>query len=74
MLGSLLVGISFAKAFALGAKGIICENLNENDFDDFQEKKVKAFFQVSQDDFKKLKEKSGKKVYLDPEKKLILFL
>ena len=75
-----ILGKSFAKgaifkAFGLGALGIIGVKIRESDFEDLEEKAIQSpVFQVSEEDFEKLKKNLDKQVFLDPENKCLVVL
>lgn len=75
-----ILGKSFAKgaifkAFGLGALGIIGVKIRESDFEDLEEKAIKSpVFQVSEEDFEKLKKNLGKQIFLDPDNKCLVVL
>lgn len=77
--GKVILGEEFAKAavykaIAMGTAGIICQNVEDADFKEFEEKQIKVpIFEVSKEDFTKLTKLSGKTVYLEPEERLVYY-
>jgi len=76
--GKIVLGKKFDKTavyktLAMGAVGIICQEIEDADFNDYQEKKTKnPLFKVSKENFEKLVKTNGKPVVLEAEKKLII--
>jgi len=61
------------KAIAMGVVGIICQEIDNLDFEEYQEKQIKSpILQINSEDFIKLAKSSEKVIFLDPDKKLIL--
>jgi hypothetical protein len=61
------------KAIAMGVIGIICQEIQEDQLEEYRKKQYKnPIIQVSKEDFEKLSKLSGKKIILEPSKKIIL--
>ncbi|OGH21562.1 MAG: hypothetical protein A2958_02425 [Candidatus Levybacteria bacterium RIFCSPLOWO2_01_FULL_38_13] len=75
VLGRFFSREALSKSIGLGALGIISENIKEEDLEEYIKRIVKTpVFLIDEKAFEEVSRHSGKKVYLSPLKKLIMFL
>jgi len=73
ILGKKFEKAAIYKSVAMGSIGIICEEVDDADFNEYREKQIKnPILQVNGEDFIKLTKLDGKIIFLEPDKKLIL--